>query len=218
MHRSLFFAAASLSLLVARSADAQLDAPRRFSVEPFVGAYADESTAFQEGAAARPEPTRDYRPGVIAGVNLGYATGSRTRLSATLARAEVDDFGKFGSEPGNYFVYGRNTWLATAGAEYDLVQGPTRLAVGLHAGVAADREVREETVGTPSPAVREQYDQALSGGYGALHPVVAPGVSLTLPVFRNLGVTLGARDFVFVGDERWTHRPAGTLTLRLRLP
>lgn len=218
MHRSLLFVAASLTLLVADPASAQGISSQRFHVEPFVGAYLDESSHYQELAAATPEETRDRRPGVVAGVNLGLALGSRTRLSATVARAEVNDFGKFGTEPGSYFVYGQNTWLATAGAEYDLVQGTTRLAVGLQAGVAADREEREEVVGTPSPEVREAYDRSLDDGYGALHPVVAPGVSLTLPVFRNLGVTLGARDFVFVGDERWSHRPAATLTLRLRLP
>lgn len=218
MHRSLLFVAASLTLLAAGSASGQGITSDRLHVEPFVGAYLDESFHYQERAAAIPEETRDRRPGVVAGVNLGYALGSRTRLSATVARAEVNDFGKFGSEPGNYFVYGQNTWLATAGAEYDLVQGPARLSVGVQAGAAADREEREEVVGTPSPEVREQYDAALSGGRGALHPMVAPGVSLTLPVFRNLGVSLGARDFVFVGDERWSHRPAATLTLRLRLP
>lgn len=212
MKHFLLGAVAGLGLLGSGTAGAQQSPASRFRVEPFVGVYFDESAHFEELAQTNLAAGRVRRPGLFTGFNLGYALSERARMIGSIGYAEVNDFGKFGSEPGSYYSYGQDSWLATGGAEYDVLPGKTRVSLGLAAGIAATVEDPEGVVGTPSERVTNNYAVSV-GSYGTPGAVVVPQISAARQLTPMLALTFGLRDYVVVSDDEWSNRPALTFGL-----
>lgn len=176
----------------------------RFTVEPFAGAFFGPSAHWEESGEAN-------RPGVVAGLTLGYDLSPRARLTATAGYAAVNQFGRFGVEPRDYFVYGQNSWLLTGGGEYTVLPGRTSAALGLEAGAIVDTEDPEGVVGAPSERVVQDYRLAVDGSYAPVRATVVPRITLEHRFTPAVALRVGARDYLDLGDSPVRQRPAFTL-------
>mgnify|MGYP002780452135 CR=1 FL=1 len=204
--------ALALVLSLAGSPVMAQERPARFRAEPFVGVYVDQFVGTRFG-----DPTllRESKPGLLAGLSLSYGLTNRTRLTGTFGYTEVNGFGKYGDDAANYFSYGKDSWLASAGAEYDVLRGRTGLSLGLQGGVIADIEEHEGVVGSPSEVTKDQYGAYFPSSYGLIHAVAVPTVGLSRRLGSSVTLRLDVRDYVLVDDVEWSHRPAFTLGVSL---
>lgn len=159
--------------------------PAGLSLEPFVGAYFDNSygtgTSFSRG-------------GPVFGGRVGVGVFERLMLGAEAAFARVRNVDRFGVTADDYYRVGRDTWTFTGNLSYTVLDRGPRLELGVGAGVIRRRAVKGDSVGTPPPFGPEyqQYASAL---------VVIPEAALLVPFRSGVSATLRLRD-VYVPDER----------------
>jgi hypothetical protein len=196
-NRAILIGAALGLVLIGGRVEAQ---ERALTVEPYVGLFHDAYDIGSNGST-----------GALAGVRVGYDLGTRARLIGGLGFGHTSDvvFVPAGME--SYSIYGNRWLLTTAGAEYDVVAGPTALALGLQAG-AGWRQMRwEDQVGSPT-----NPREFATNGY-AFYDVVVPSVSVRREITPRASLTLGVSDYVFDVLE-WDpdHSPALSLGVSLR--
>ena len=160
----------------------QPDAPwyDRFSLEPYVGAYFDNS-----GGAGVNFDDQAF----VGGVRVGYALGYRARLLGDVGYANVSDAPAggpgTGSEGGS-----RDQWLATGGVELDLVPGETGGSVSLQGGIAwraLGDEYEESTVLVPGFSIRQELSPRLDLKVGVQDYVFLRDD----PISHNFALTAG---------------------------
>lgn len=183
----------------AGAAGAQEHTATRFEATPYVSLFKD---AYDIGA--------DGNTGAMAGLRLGYVLGDRTRLVGSLAYGEAGDVAATPAGATDYRIY-ENRWvMTTAGAEYDVLQGRTALALGLQVGAGWRQLNATDVVGAP-PA-----DHLGGGGY-AFYDVVVPGVTLRHRIARRATLELGVSDYMFdVLEASVDHSPAISLGVSIR--
>lgn len=225
MQSKMFTAAATAALMTgvlspaapAQAQQAPVEARSGgLSVEPFVGVYFDEYVGVD--FISSPYGRRETKPGILTGVSLGYSLDERLRLTGNLGYAKVEEFGPFGSDAQNHFIYGSKSLFATGGAEYDLLPGRTRLSLGVEAGVVASAETDEGVVGAPSEGFREAYQDHFNNfenGYDQIDPVVVPNLTLGYRLAPGVALDLGVRDYVFMNDSSLNQNPAVTFGISL---
>ena len=199
MRNQLLIAAVLGSAVLAGEVGAQQHAPGSFSVEPYVGVFHD---TYDIGA--------DGSTGTLAGLRLAYALNDRTRLLANVGGGKSSDVASRPTQVEDYWVYGNRWLMTTAGAEYDVHQGRTAVALGLQAGAGWRKVMTEDQVGAPLDAGRYAGD-----GY-AFYDVVVPSLSLRHALTPHATVVLGVSDYVFDVLE-WdpAHAPALSLGVSL---
>jgi hypothetical protein len=197
----VFSTGAALGLvLIAGPAAAQERVADKLTVEPYVGLFHD---AYDIGA--------NGSTGTLAGVRVAYALGARTRLVGNVGGGRTTDVAMNAPGMQDYWVYGNRWLMTTAGAEYDVVAGPTALALGLQAGAGWRKVLTEDQVGTPTEPGRY-----MGSGY-AFYDVVVPSLTLRREITPRASITLGVSDYVFDVLE-WSpdHSPALSLGVSLR--
>ena len=196
------FAGAALSiLLVAAPAAAQESQENRFLLEPYAGVFTDSYDISPDGE----------NRGMQLGLRLGYEMGGRLRLLANAGYASSAHVGNPNGLP-DYFVYD-NTWaLTTVGTEYDVIGGPTSIALGLQVGAGWRRLDRTGQVGSP-----EAYTDAYGGHGFSRMDMVVPGLTLRHRVSARTALMLSVQDQMFdVLEGPVNHSPAVSVGLSVR--
>lgn len=178
----------------------------RLRFEPWVGVLFDAYR--NEGG--------DGRPGWIAGARLGYEPGPGPgarergwRVIAEVARAETAEAGT--ATLGDSLVVGFRSewWLATGGAEWDVVTGWMGVTVEGQAGAAWLQ--REIVAGDPVPSgTPGTSDRARSEPV----PAVVAGISVWRHIGHRLQVRLRVEDIVTDPLDALEHSPAIALGAR----
>lgn len=172
------------------------DAPAA-TVAGYFGVYFDN--AFHRSVSFQ-------RPGFLLGVRAAAAVHPRLRIVGDLGFAEVDGVGMIGGTTTDYYVYGRESILLTAGVNTSL---PSRALVAeVRVGAAWLRIDEDGRVGQPP----EEFD-AYFGGFTP-HPIVTAGVGWRLPLALPVEFELRVDDTVFVDDAFWSHSPSARVLIR----
>jgi hypothetical protein len=192
-----------LAALVGLAAPGALNAQQvqagRFSFEPYAGAFRDPYDIGND----------DKDVGFFGGARASYDLGIRTRVIANLAYAETEDVA-FSSNASNRRIW-NNRWIhTTAGLEFDLIPGATRLAAGLQGGVAWRNNSIARELGTPLP------DGYFPSNEWASYGVVVPSLSLQHQLGNRVALALRAADYLFPDEGGLVHSPAVTFGLDLR--
>lgn len=155
----------------------------RITLEPYAGVYFDNR--------GRSGPGFDDTS-VLAGVRLGLLATDRARLIGDIGYARA----RHSAAPaGGGTAVRAERWLATAGAELDVVAaGDTRAALGVLGGAGWRRGA-------------DGYDRST---------VVAPGFSIRQRIAPRADLTLGVRDYIFLGDTPVNHDFALSAGLSIR--
>lgn len=201
MHRHILSLAILALALPVHAAAQEAPAGNPWFLESFAGAFHDSYDISPDGA----------RTAAHFGIRIGYDLDPRTRVVGTLGYADSKNV----SDPNgltNHFVYG-NTWvLSTIGAEYDLIPGRTRIALGLHAGAGWRRIDTEGRVGSPAP----ETDAYGGDGFEAID-VLVPTITVRRDLTARAALSLGLQDHMFdVLEGPVDHSPAITLGISLR--
>ncbi len=178
---------------------AESQAPNRFSIEAYVGAYLDRTYV---GAI-------DDRAAPLGGLRVGYTLGRRTRLLADVGFTDLDRVARVGSED-SYVVWGAKQWLTTGGVEVDIVPGRTGVSTGLELGAIFSEENIEREVGS---SIREDF---YPGGEARWSAVAVPSVAIRHAITPHVEMKLSLRDYVVVDNNPWTQNLAVTVGLSLR--
>lgn len=156
------------------------------------------------------------RPGWVGAVRFAFEGGGTPssvaggwRVTGELARAETSEAGTAVLADTATVVYRSEWWLATAGAEWDIVGTWTGLSVEGRAGVAWLQ--REITGGDPippgTPGTREP-------GSHYARPAVVAGGSVYRYLTHRVQVRLRVADVITDPFDRIEHSPAVVLGLR----
>ena len=154
----------------------------RWSVAPYGGLFKDAYDASRDG----------NNTGWHAGMRVGYDLGMRARLLGNVGYAESDDVA---NDPfAERHVYDNQYVLTTAGIEYDILPGPTSVALGLEAG-GTWREVSfDRTIGDPVAS------DLMESGY-TFNFTVVPGVSVRHSFTPRTALELAIRDYIYPEAE-----------------
>ncbi len=171
--------------------------PNPFSFAPYAGVWKDAMDISQD----------DENTGYMLGFRVGYDMARRTRLVADVAYAESKDVAN-SSGLLNYNVYDNNWIMTTAGAEYDIIPGPTSVTFAAHAGAGWRSSNLDETVGFPAP--RDE-----STGYVA-HLLILPRISVRHAFTPRTALDISILDHIFPDDGRVEHSPALTIRFSFR--
>lgn len=172
----------------------------RLLLEPHVGFFSDSYDISEDG----------HTLGPLGGLRASYALSPRLRLASTLTAARSYDVDAVPAGLTDYFLFDNN-WLTTAlGAEFDLLAGRTRLAVGLELGAGWQQRIKSGQIGSPDPRSAFSDDGFRARG------LVMPGLYLRHAVNPDLGLVLGLQDRIMeVSNGPVDHSP--TLFLGLTL-
>lgn len=168
------------------------------TLQPYVGTFVDTDQANARGNI----------PGVLTGLQLGYALTDRARVTGNLGYSKV---GNIGNPNGlsDYYVYDLSYILTTAGAEYDIISGPTSAALGLQVGVAWDRVETAGKVGDPA-ASAEFRDDGFSPDF-----TIAPGFTVRHWFTPRAALSLGVQNYMVL-EGPIQHSPAFSLGVTFR--
>jgi hypothetical protein len=195
----LTMAVLALALLPA-DADAQRRPARccgnPWSFSPYAGAFKDAFDISPDGDET----------GWMVGFRVGYALGSRTRITANVGYAESDDVTSGPILP-DRVVYDNQYIVTTGGAEYDILPGNTSVSLGTELGgawrtVALD----DDNVNPPIGGSNDGY---------SFYFAVVPSLTIRHGFSSRTALELGLRDFIFPEDNV-EHAPALTVGFRFR--
>jgi opacity protein-like surface antigen len=169
----------------------------RFSLEPYVGRYYDNSGSGESGF---------HDHGWMGGLRVGLAVADRARLVGDFGYAQVDAVARSGTDQAA--VFGSQNWLVTGGFELDLVPGDTRGTVSLLGG-RVWRDLRQQGWAGegPGPAA-PPIDSPVT--------TIVPGFSIQQRFAPRADLRIGIQDYILVGADPVSHNWALTAGITLR--